>query len=89
MSKVVKAKYTAEAVAGFNHRTAMEEAARRRNEAASGNPPPSSNDDVQGKKDESQSIPASVHKSAVFIPGLSVIEKAIEILKNHFFKQHL
>ena len=28
MSKVVKAKYTAEAVAGFNHRTAMEEAAR-------------------------------------------------------------
>lgn len=28
MSKVVKAKYTAEAVAGFTHRTAMEEAAR-------------------------------------------------------------
>ena len=28
MSKVVKANYTAEAVAGFNHRTAMEEAAR-------------------------------------------------------------
>lgn len=28
MSKVVKAKYTDEAVAGFNHRTAMEEAAR-------------------------------------------------------------
>ena len=28
MSKVVKAKYTAEAVAGFDHRTAMEEAAR-------------------------------------------------------------
>lgn len=28
MSKVVKAKYTAEAVSGFNHRTAMEEAAR-------------------------------------------------------------
>ena len=28
MSKVVKAKYTAEAIAGFNHRTAMEEAAR-------------------------------------------------------------
>ncbi len=28
MSKVVKAKYTAEAVAGFNHRTALEEAAR-------------------------------------------------------------
>lgn len=28
MSKVVKAKYTAEAVAGFSHRTAMEEAAR-------------------------------------------------------------
>ena len=28
MSKVVKAKYTAEAVCGFNHRTAMEEAAR-------------------------------------------------------------
>lgn len=28
MSKVVEAKYTAEAVCGFNHRTAMEEAAR-------------------------------------------------------------
>lgn len=28
MSKVVKANYTAEAVAGFTHRTAMEEAAR-------------------------------------------------------------
>lgn len=28
MSKVVKAKYTAEAVCGFTHRTAMEEAAR-------------------------------------------------------------
>ena len=28
MSKVVKAKYTAEAVAGFTHRTALEEAAR-------------------------------------------------------------
>lgn len=28
MSKVVKANYTAESVAGFNHRTAMEEAAR-------------------------------------------------------------
>lgn len=28
MSKVVKAKYTAEAVSGFNHRTAMEEASR-------------------------------------------------------------
>ncbi len=28
MSKVVKARYTAEAVCGFNHRTAMEEAAR-------------------------------------------------------------
>ena len=28
MSKVEKAKYTAEAQAGFNHRTAMEEAAR-------------------------------------------------------------